>query len=246
MATPKLTFQDILNQRRSTDFVGRQTELDFFRKNLSLGLNDPERKFIIYISGQGGIGKTTLTKRFRNMATEKGLLTAMVDESQEEVPEVLGVFAEQFANSGHELEKLAKRYHDYREKKGEVEADPEAPLGFAGFLGRTIAVGGVKVLRRTPIVGGAAELIDESALGKHQYEKSGKGLKDALGLLIAYLATGQTQEAYSVYERAIKTNKDEESLKEAIEILEVLYSIFPEEKEFEMAMAMLKEALSSS
>jgi hypothetical protein len=154
MATPRPTFQDILNQRRSTDFVGRQTELDFFRKNLSLSLNDPERKFIIHISGQGGIGKTTLMKRFQTMAKEKGILAAMVDERQEDVPQVFGEFAEQFAANGHKLESFAKRYKDYREKKGEVEADPEAPPGFAGFLGRTIAVGGVKMLRRTPVVGG--------------------------------------------------------------------------------------------
>lgn len=165
MAESKLTFQDILNQRRSSDFVGRQDELDFFRKNLSLSATDPERKFIVHISGQGGIGKTTLMKRFRAMAVETGFVAAMVDEWQEDVPQVLGEFAEQFAANEHKLESFAKRYKDYREKKGEVEADPEAPQGFAGFLGRTIAVGGVKMLRRTPVVGGAAELIDETALG---------------------------------------------------------------------------------
>lgn len=170
MATPKLTFQDILNQRRSADFVGRQMEQDFFRRNLSLGLNDPERKFIIHIRGQGGIGKTTLMKRFQTMAKEKGVLTAMVDEWQEDVPQVLGEFAEQFAASSHKLESFAKRYKDYHEKKGEVEADPEAPQGFAGFLGRTIAVGGVKMLRRTPVLGGAAELIDENAFGNQASE----------------------------------------------------------------------------
>jgi tetratricopeptide (TPR) repeat protein len=161
MAVSTLSLQDILNERRRIDFVGRQAEQDYFRKNLGLPPTDPERKFIIHISGQAGVGKTILLQRFRAMAGEKGFLTATIAEWQTDVPEALGAIADQFATGGLELEDFTRHSHHYFAKKSEVDADPTAPLGYGGILAQKIAGGKDKTFRRLVPVG-TAEPIDES------------------------------------------------------------------------------------
>lgn len=58
------SLQDIIKHRQQEEFVGREKQLDFFRRNLHLAPENPSRRFIFSISGQGGVGKTWLLRRF--------------------------------------------------------------------------------------------------------------------------------------------------------------------------------------
>ncbi|MFX1555421.1 MAG: tetratricopeptide repeat protein, partial [Promethearchaeota archaeon] len=76
---------------------------------------------------------------------------------------VMGRIAEQFDAQGHPLKSFAERYKVYRQRRQEIEADPDAPQSFPAFLGRTLAKGGLRLARRVPIGGVAADFVDEEA-----------------------------------------------------------------------------------
>jgi len=156
------TLQDIHRLRQQKDFVGREEQIKFFGENLRYPPEDPRRRFILSVSGQGGVGKTWLLREFHRIA-EKMAVTAWTDEAQESVTEVLGRIAEQFDAQKHPLKTFAERYKVYRQRKQELEADPEAPQGMAAFVGRTLAKGGLRLARRVPIGGVAADFVDEQA-----------------------------------------------------------------------------------
>lgn len=52
--------QELIQQRRQSIFVGREQQLQQFRYNLSLPAQD--WCFLFNIWGQGGVGKSTLTR----------------------------------------------------------------------------------------------------------------------------------------------------------------------------------------
>lgn len=128
-------WDDLINEAESERFVGREQELELFRKEI--GLARP-RSLIFYITGQGGVGKSTLLGRYRTVAEAAGFLLADTDELQRDVPSVLGRFARQFSEQGIHLKRFNERYKLYRQKMDELENDPQAPQGLAALLGRTI------------------------------------------------------------------------------------------------------------
>ena len=92
---------------------------------------------IFSISGQGGVGKTTLLKEFRRIAEEHGDVVAYVDEGMvtnrvDDVPEALHRLVEDLERQGCKFDEFRKQYKAYRIKKQEMEAEPEAPKGFVG------------------------------------------------------------------------------------------------------------------
>ncbi|GCE50260.1 hypothetical protein EI42_04737 [Thermosporothrix hazakensis] len=126
----------IIKQAESRRFIGREKELETFRYHINAS-----NYLIFYICGQGGVGKTTLMKRYGEMAHEFGFLAVTSDEQQKTIPELLGHFAHQLAEHNIHLKKFEKRYKTYQQKREEIENDPSAPQGIIGMLGR----GAVKV-----------------------------------------------------------------------------------------------------
>ncbi len=129
------SWDDLINEAEAERFVGREQELDLFRREISL---PRPRSIIFYITGQGGVGKSTLLGRYREMAQAAGFLLADTDELQRDVPSVLGRFAQQLAVQGIQLKRFNERYKTYRQKMDEIESDPQAPQGLAALLGRTV------------------------------------------------------------------------------------------------------------
>ncbi|MBH8552447.1 ATP-binding protein [Nostocaceae cyanobacterium CENA357] len=62
------SLQDILKQRQQSGFVGREEQVNVFRQNLKLPLEDSRRHFLFNVWGQGRVGKTTLLRQFRQIA----------------------------------------------------------------------------------------------------------------------------------------------------------------------------------
>lgn len=156
------TLQDILRSRQREEFAGREEQLAFFEENLQRPPGDSRRRFILGVSGQGGVGKSWLLREFLRIA-EKTAVTAWTDEAQEGVPEVMGRIAEQFDTQKHPLKTFAERYKVYRQRKQELEADPDAPQGIAAFVGRTLARGSLRLARHVPTGGALADFVDEEA-----------------------------------------------------------------------------------
>ncbi len=113
------SLQDILKSRQQEEFVGRGRQLTFFRRNLRYEPDDDRRRFVINVSGQGGVGQTWLLRRFRRIAEEAGAVTACTDETEDDVPDVMGRVAEQFEAQGYPLKTFAERYKVYRQRKEE-------------------------------------------------------------------------------------------------------------------------------
>jgi tetratricopeptide (TPR) repeat protein len=158
------SLQDILKSRQQEEFVGREEQLAFFSRNLRWEIDDPRRRFIINVSGQGGVGKTWLLRRFHKIAEEAGVITACTDEIEEDVPSVMGRFTEQFEAQGHPLKTFAERYKVYRQRWQEIEADPEARSAFPARLGRAMTKGSLDLARIVPGVGAFVELLDEEPI----------------------------------------------------------------------------------
>ena len=164
MPPPPKSLQEILKQRQRSDFVGREDYLSAFGDNLKLPLESPRRRFLFNVWGQGGVGKSTLLKQFSKAAQEGGAAVAYTDESETSLPEALGRLAEQFAQQGYSLSQFPERYRLYRQRKQELETDPEAPQGFSALVGKTVAKAGIKLGRRVPVGGAVLDFVDEDVL----------------------------------------------------------------------------------
>jgi tetratricopeptide (TPR) repeat protein len=165
MNTPEpRSLQDILKRRQQEEFVGREEQLAFFSRNLRWEIDDPRRRFVINVSGQGGVGKTWLLRRFQRLAEETGVITACTDENEEDVPSVMGRIVEQFDAQGHLFKTFAERYTVYRQRWQEIEADPEARSAFPTRLGRAVTKGSLDLARILPGVGAFVELLDEEPI----------------------------------------------------------------------------------
>ena len=62
--------------RSSRSLIGREMQQDWFQRSL-LRPDDRESRIIFSVSGQGGVGKTTLLKDFRRIAEEFGRCVRM-------------------------------------------------------------------------------------------------------------------------------------------------------------------------
>jgi tetratricopeptide (TPR) repeat protein len=164
MSHPNQTLQDILRRRQKDEFIGRTEHLAFYRQNLEYPVDSDLKRFIFSVSGQAGVGKTSLLRRFRHVSDSFGALSVWTDEAEISIPEVLAHFSTQLEKQGVELKSFNPRYKVYREKRQELEADPEAPQGFPALIGRAIAKGGVRLGRRIPVGGVAFDFVDEDTL----------------------------------------------------------------------------------
>lgn len=122
------------------------------------------RYLIFYISGQGGVGKTTLLNRYREIARSSHLLLAESDERQKDIPAILGQFAHQLSEQGAPLKHFSERYKVYRQKMYEIENDPKAPQGWGALLGRTMVRAAFAGADLLPVARQVATLLPQDAL----------------------------------------------------------------------------------
>jgi tetratricopeptide (TPR) repeat protein len=199
------SLQDIIKRRQQSNFVGRQEHIASFQANLARSWDDEQRLFIFYVWGQGGVGKTTLIRHLRQVAEQAGAVATFTDEAETDVPVAMARFAAQLKAQGYECKKYDERYKVYRQKREELEIDPDAPQGFTTFAARTLTKATTYVTRQfVPGSGLVLDLIDEDAL------------------------TAQVSD-WADYVRRRLTNKDEVRL--VLEPVEILTPLFLEEIE---------------
>ena len=90
-------------------------------------------------------------------------LTAYIDETVDDATSAMAVMAEVFSRGGVRLAEFEKRAAAYRERRHELEADPQAPEGVAGFLTKTAVTIGLAAARDVPIAGSLLAPVDAAA-----------------------------------------------------------------------------------
>ncbi|MDZ7950200.1 tetratricopeptide repeat protein [Nostoc sp. DedQUE09] len=155
---------DIIKERQQLAFVGREDQVNLFRQNLALPEQDDRRRFLFNAWGQGGVGKSTLLRQFRKIADEAKIISAYIDEAEKNVLEVMDRLAEELERQGYKLTQFTERYKVYRQKRQELESDPEAPQGFSAFVGKTVFKTGIHLARQVPIGSVVFDFVDEDAL----------------------------------------------------------------------------------
>jgi tetratricopeptide (TPR) repeat protein len=164
------------NAKARKVFIGRTSELRFFIQHV-LEPEDPTYH-IISISGQGGVGKSTLLGRFIDETQGDDFKdycrVAQVNERQTTPADIMKKFAEQLSLKG-DFEKAFSQYKEtVRRVQSEHEAKREALLrqaatDVAGSLAKTV-----------PVLGGVLEPVAGSTVGYIWDEQHNrKRLKDA-------------------------------------------------------------------
>jgi tetratricopeptide (TPR) repeat protein len=142
-------------------FIGRTSEILFFIQHV-LKPEDPTYH-IISISGQGGVGKSTLLNRFIGEMHESDFkdycLTALVNERQTTPANIMEKFADQLPFRG-DFEKALSQYKEtLRKLQSEREAAREALWRQA-----TTDVAG-SLVKAVPVMGGMLEKVAGSTIG---------------------------------------------------------------------------------
>src|SRR5437870_5830988 len=109
------------SDKKKTFFIGRASELHFFAKCI-LEPETPQHN-IIAISGQGGVGKTTLINHFIDKANSSPFndycLTALANDLQVSPANIMEKFAEQLNIAG----KFEKELKQYKETLRKLQTD---------------------------------------------------------------------------------------------------------------------------
>src|SRR5260221_702528 len=164
------------------NIVSRTGELLFFVQNI-LKPEDPTHN-IISISGQGGVGKSTLLMQFIDETHapifRDYCLTALVNERQVTPVSIMEKFAEQL----HFKDNLKKALNQYKESMHQLQAEREAPL--EAFLGKMPELTG-SIVKDVPFAGGilkeGTQAASEFLVKKyhyHQFLKNAEQQEDPL------------------------------------------------------------------
>ncbi|MFR9730758.1 ATP-binding protein [Saccharopolyspora sp. MS10] len=136
------SLQDLIRQRQRDVFIGRQRQCDGFRAHLNSDPLDPGRRFVFSVSGQAGIGKTSLLRQLRAIALDRGALTSVIDDVDPDVVSALAAISRQWAGQGGQARAFELRLAEYVRSRDEVLADPQAPRAARElFLTHVVRVG---------------------------------------------------------------------------------------------------------
>ncbi len=118
-----MNLQERYDQLVQEEFVGREAEVEHFLHHLSLPFNSSERHYIFNIYGPKGVGKSTLLRRYRYLASEElniPVISAWINENTNNVLDTLERIAAPFS-----LPQFQEHFQFYKRRFAELkDAEP--------------------------------------------------------------------------------------------------------------------------
>ncbi|MFB6932757.1 tetratricopeptide repeat protein [Streptomyces chartreusis] len=175
MGSTRPSMQELIERRKRGGFIGRRAEIDRFRTNFDVPLDDERHSFVFHIHGMAGVGKSSLLQELRQVATQRQAITATLDETVNSVPEAMAAISAQFAAQGFELKALDKMLSTYRQRRHEAElasaaAEPGAGAASPSAGSMAVAQAGLIGLGMVPGVGAFAGAVDPAQVA-HQADR---------------------------------------------------------------------------
>jgi tetratricopeptide (TPR) repeat protein len=186
--TPKSSsWKDIIAQRRGQNFVGRAEQIREFQANFAAEIPN---YMVISVTGEGGVGKSTLLKRYTELAQGEDINANVVicDDRHLSPTIAMGYISDQLAKLGITDHDFNERYKKYQEVCNQIESDPKVPRSALTVMTRGLTDFTIKSLRRAPGVGPFMDYVDEKAAGDAvaelvQYSITRWGNKDEVQLV---------------------------------------------------------------
>lgn len=111
---------------------------------------------VFSVTGEGGVGKSTLLKQFANIASKDKAIVITCDDTH--TSPAFGHIAKELAKAKFIHNAFDERHKEYRKLRQEVEGDPKAPRGVTDVT--------FKSARRVPGATPFLEHVDEKAAGE--------------------------------------------------------------------------------
>ena len=143
------TFGDKRKKSAPNSFIGREQQLALFRQNIETGPDSEAFINIFNIYGQGGVGKSTLSKRYGAITKEKEIATAFIDQENHKlqtIPEFMAAVAKDLSEQGADFSDFDNRYKIYRQENKELEKNDDYP-SWAKSVGSSLAKMGMKAAK---------------------------------------------------------------------------------------------------
>ena len=163
MNNKRQTWGERRAKKRKENFIGRREYLEAFSKDF---ISDAPEYMVFSITGEGGVGKTTLLSQFANIAGASKAIAVTCDDRQPSPAQAMGYIAAELARLDITHKEFDDRYKKYRELRDEIENDPKAPRGFVDVMARVGADFAIKSGRQIPGIGTLLEEIDTKAAGE--------------------------------------------------------------------------------
>ncbi|MEA5503729.1 tetratricopeptide repeat protein [Halotia wernerae UHCC 0503] len=232
------SLQDILKQRQKSGFVGREEQVNLFRKNLELPLEDSRRHFLFNVWGQGGVGKSTLwaiARRGRTYRSMKCYQEALqdFDRAIELDPKYYWAIA-----SRGETYLLMKHYQEAIQDFNlaiNLDVEDDWCLYTCGLA--------YKALQQKDKA--LADLALAIKLAKKSYETNPKNWRNIFNLALYYLAVEYPKPAEDLYCYALSLDASLESKREAIQDLNDFLTIFPNHVQAQSMRQLLQSSLKT-
>lgn len=154
------SLRNLLENRLLTSFVGRIEEISTFDDCLSQSTRKQHHP-ILCITGQGGIGKTTLLIKLLHLARKQGVLTAFTDHHEDNIPAVLITFAHQLEAQGVRFPNFHKHFRMYLSQDSSFQSASEG-----GQLTSSVTRLGLKTLQTVSTFGIPLKAVDADAAGQ--------------------------------------------------------------------------------
>jgi len=151
-----MSFAKLIKRTQADNFVGRKNERELFERYV---VASDSHYPLIFVSGQGGVGKTTLLGQFQSICLTQKLPYGLTNHLQTSVLEVMSHLSQQFTQNGYSLNKFNDCHHKLLLLQEKIAKEPDQPDIWHNLFGQAVGKSVIVAGRATPITSVALDLV---------------------------------------------------------------------------------------